>query len=399
MVSPWGSEEREPVQLEEPARREDGRDDRSRQREPRRAQHQQGAGEVDGEAVARLRGQLVATGEEAADCGELVRRHTRHVPGVRRRHRLRRAQLSERRLLGALAYDERARRYVAETLVLSCDENGDDADEVHPGQDVDEAEHVADRAREEVDWAAVDPHHPQAVHALAGRAAGGEDLEEDVVRREDEEARDEDERVPEAAAEGLHRRPEPGDADEEHDLEQEVEERRDEPRAHPRERQLEVDSLRRRDGDAIVELHAMNVEGFVRDREASWRELDELVARSRRRFHRLGPDEVRRLGALYRSAAADLSLARRRFPRDPVVGGLAELVGRARHAVYASGSRRGSIVRFFARDYWRFVAERPLPLVLSAVLLFAPASLAGAWALHDRPAATGLGPSQFRPVP
>jgi uncharacterized membrane protein SpoIIM required for sporulation len=142
----------------------------------------------------------------------------------------------------------------------------------------------------------------------------------------------------------------------------------------------------------------MNVEGFARDRESSWRELDELVARSRRRFRRLGPEEVRRLGTLYRSAAADLSLARRRLPRDPMTAGLAELVGRARHAVYASGSRRGSIVRFFARDYWRLVAERPLPLVLSAVLLFAPASLAGAWALHDRPAAIGLVPSEFRPV-
>jgi len=142
----------------------------------------------------------------------------------------------------------------------------------------------------------------------------------------------------------------------------------------------------------------MNVEGFVRDREASWRELDELVTRSRRRFRRLGAGDVRRLGELYRSAAADLSLARRRLPRDPMVAGLAELVGRARHAVYASGSRRGSIVRFFARDYWRFVAERPLPLVISAVLLFAPASLAGAWALHDRPAALGLVPSEFRPV-
>jgi uncharacterized membrane protein SpoIIM required for sporulation len=142
----------------------------------------------------------------------------------------------------------------------------------------------------------------------------------------------------------------------------------------------------------------MNVEGFVRDREASWRELDELVTRSRRRFRRLGPDDARRLGALYRAAAADLSLARGRLPRDPVTTALAELVGRARHAVYASGSRRGSVVRFFARDYWRFVAERPLPLVISAVLLFAPASLAGAWALHDRPAALGLVPSEFRPV-
>src|SRR5438270_12237020 len=60
MVSPWGSEEREPVQLEEPARREDGRDDRSRQREPRRAQHEQGDGDEDEQDAERVRRERVA---------------------------------------------------------------------------------------------------------------------------------------------------------------------------------------------------------------------------------------------------------------------------------------------------------------------------------------------------
>src|SRR5207247_8853715 len=89
--------------------------------------------------------------------------------------------------------------------------------------------------------------------------------------------------------------------------------------------------------------------------------------------------------------------ARRPFPADPVTARLEELVGRARHLVYASQTRRGSVVRFFARDYWRLVRSRPVALALSAALVFAPASLAASWALRDRPAAIGLVPGQFRP--
>jgi len=142
----------------------------------------------------------------------------------------------------------------------------------------------------------------------------------------------------------------------------------------------------------------VNVDRFLQDRESSWSELDDLIRRGRRRPGRLGAERIRRLGALYRSAAADLALARRQLPGDPVVVRLTDLVGRARHVVYGSAARRGSVVRFVTRDYWRLVAERPLPLLVSATLLFAPASLAGAWALHDRPAALGLVPSEFRDV-
>lgn len=142
----------------------------------------------------------------------------------------------------------------------------------------------------------------------------------------------------------------------------------------------------------------MTLERFLRERQAAWRELEELARAARRRPERLGPARVRRLGELYRAAAADLALARRRFSGDPVVARLELLVGRARHLVYDTRARRGSIVRFVTRDYWRLVAERPLALVLSAVLLFAPATLSGGWALRDPAAATGLVPPQFRDV-
>lgn len=142
----------------------------------------------------------------------------------------------------------------------------------------------------------------------------------------------------------------------------------------------------------------MNLERFQQEREPGWAELERLVASAGRRPERLGPDGVRRLGALYRAAAADLAFARRRFPGDPLVARLERLVGRARHLVYDAPTRRRSLVRFFAKDYWRLVAERPLPLLVAAALLTAPALLAGAWALDDPGAAGGLVPKEFRAV-
>jgi uncharacterized membrane protein SpoIIM required for sporulation len=143
----------------------------------------------------------------------------------------------------------------------------------------------------------------------------------------------------------------------------------------------------------------VNLERFVEERQPDWDELDRLVRSARRRAERLGPEGVRRLGALYRAAAADLAFARGRFRGDPVTRRLEDLVGRSRHLVYsAPGGGRGSFLRFFARGYWRLVAERPLALLVATVLLFAPGVLAATWALNDPPAAIGLVPEDFRSV-
>lgn len=141
-----------------------------------------------------------------------------------------------------------------------------------------------------------------------------------------------------------------------------------------------------------------NLDAFVADRSPSWTELEEMVSRAGRRPERLGADGVRRLGATYRSVVADLALARRRFPGDPVVVRLEHLVDRARHTVYTSGSERGAILDFVTTGYWRRIAERPLPLVVAALLLFGPALLAGFWAWRDPGPAAGLVPAQYRTV-
>jgi uncharacterized membrane protein SpoIIM required for sporulation len=138
----------------------------------------------------------------------------------------------------------------------------------------------------------------------------------------------------------------------------------------------------------------MKVERFITERESDWRELDELL-RARRRARRTS-HAVLRLGALYRGAAADLALARRGHPGDPIVARLESLVGRARQAVYADEPRRGSLATFLGRTYWVRVRERPVPLLLAIGLLLVPAVLAAAWALSDTGAAIGLVPGQFR---
>jgi uncharacterized membrane protein SpoIIM required for sporulation len=142
----------------------------------------------------------------------------------------------------------------------------------------------------------------------------------------------------------------------------------------------------------------MTVDRFVAERSPSWDELASLVDQTKRKPERLGPAGVRRLGTLYRAAAADLALARRAYPGSPPVARLEHLVPRARHLVYEPTGRRESFVQFFTRDYWRLVLEQPVTLLVAAVLLFAPAALAGNWALRDPGAASGLVGPQYRSV-
>ena len=142
----------------------------------------------------------------------------------------------------------------------------------------------------------------------------------------------------------------------------------------------------------------MNLDAFVRARSEGWSSLEALVRTAKRRPESLGPEGVLRLGSLYRAAAADLALARRAFPGDPVVERLERIVAPARALVYSTPSRRLALRHFVTHGYWRLVAERKVPLVLATVLLFGPAFLAGAWALDDPGAASGLVPAEYQTV-
>ena len=134
-------------------------------------------------------------------------------------------------------------------------------------------------------------------------------------------------------------------------------------------------------------------------REPSWTELDSLVSSSTGRPERLGAAGVRRLGELYRAAAADLAYLRRAWPSRPEPAALQELVARARTLVYGGdGNREGSPLTFFARDYPRLLLARPALLLLAWALLLVPAALTAGWALDDPGAAGGLVPAPYRSV-
>ncbi len=137
----------------------------------------------------------------------------------------------------------------------------------------------------------------------------------------------------------------------------------------------------------------MNLERFEAQRSADWARLETLLGR--RGPRRLGADGVLELGSLYRGAAADLAYARRRFPGDPVVARLEALVTRGRAAVYGRAARRGGVREFFARGYWRRLAERPGIVALAWALLLAPAAVGAIWGLSDPGAAVGLVPGEF----
>lgn len=140
----------------------------------------------------------------------------------------------------------------------------------------------------------------------------------------------------------------------------------------------------------------MNLERFVTRGQTSWSALETKIQAAKGRPERLEAAGVRELGRLYRSAAADLALCRRRWPGDPLTDRLESLVSRARPLVYDSESSRENIFTFLGTTYWRRVAERPRLLLLALFLLLSPALLAGTWAYNDPGAAIGLVPGQFQ---
>jgi uncharacterized membrane protein SpoIIM required for sporulation len=141
-----------------------------------------------------------------------------------------------------------------------------------------------------------------------------------------------------------------------------------------------------------------NLDQFVADRSPTWTELEQLVDAAGTKPSRLGAEGVRRFGTCYRATAADLALARRRFPGDPLVARLDRLVQQSRQGVYSAPTSRTGVLDFFANGYWRRVRERKIFLLLSFLCLVVPTLLGGYWAWRDPGPASGLVPSQYQTV-
>src|ERR1700741_1640461 len=127
----------------------------------------------------------------------------------------------------------------------------------------------------------------------------------------------------------------------------------------------------------------MNLEAFLTEGTPVWQRLEGLLARAGRRPERLRGDGVLELGSLYRVTVADLALARREFPGDPVLERLEPLTLRARQLIYGERRRRGSARTYLTRTYWQEIRANHGLLALSLAATFVPALLAGIWGIVD----------------
>ena len=139
----------------------------------------------------------------------------------------------------------------------------------------------------------------------------------------------------------------------------------------------------------------MQLASFIETRRATWDALEGLIAECGGRPERLGASRARLLGRTYRSAAADLSLARRAFPHEPVTRRLEQVVGAARPLVYAAPARRESLRDYVLHGYWSAIRERPAVLAVAAALLLVPALAVALWAHSNPEQAVSMLPQRF----
>ena len=107
----------------------------------------------------------------------------------------------------------------------------------------------------------------------------------------------------------------------------------------------------------------MPIDRFINERKSAWLRLEELLqSLDRMALRRLGREEVRELGRIYRRTASDLAIARAES-RDPrLVNYLNSLVIRAHGRIYrADANWLPRVTRFFTHDFpqtfrrtWRY---------------------------------------------
>jgi uncharacterized membrane protein SpoIIM required for sporulation len=109
----------------------------------------------------------------------------------------------------------------------------------------------------------------------------------------------------------------------------------------------------------------------------------------------LGPDELRRLGSLYRTAAADLAVARRSFPGTAGTLRLQALVASAHGVVYSRAGRDETVGEFFSHGLWRRIRQNIGCVGIAAAVMFGCTALGALWALTDPASAIGILPAGF----
>ncbi len=104
---------------------------------------------------------------------------------------------------------------------------------------------------------------------------------------------------------------------------------------------------------------------------------------------------MRRLGLLYRGAAADLSLARRRYPDSPGTARLDALVTVSHSLVYGKARSEERLAFFFSTRVWRSIRGGGRSLAISVALLVGFTVLGFIWSVFEPVTASGILPAGF----
>lgn len=120
---------------------------------------------------------------------------------------------------------------------------------------------------------------------------------------------------------------------------------------------------------------------FRREREAAWRELEELIRKVERGgIASLNGVELHRLPSLYRAAVSALAVARATSLDKNLLDYLTALVGRAYVCVYSTKRQPGQALREFVLRRFPTAVRRNFRYLAAATLLMAAGVVVG-WAL------------------
>jgi len=141
----------------------------------------------------------------------------------------------------------------------------------------------------------------------------------------------------------------------------------------------------------------MRAEEFVARRAYDWNRLEDLIARAGGgRLNGLSPAQVLTMAALYRRATADLALAQRDWPDEPVQRYLNGLVARGHGVVYRRGGQAWHRIRtFYVETLPRTYREASPYVVAAAALLFVPALISFVVVIANPDAAYGIAPPEI----
>ena len=140
----------------------------------------------------------------------------------------------------------------------------------------------------------------------------------------------------------------------------------------------------------------VDVDRFISTNQAGWSRLEQLSTAASGRA-RLQPAEIDELVQLYQRASTHLSHARTQAMDPVLVGRLTRLVATSSSAIYGTRSRSlAGMARFFTTSFPAAVWHARRFMVVSALLLFVPALLVGAWLAGSDAALEASAPAAVR---